>query len=226
MIYRVDEQWEPTFLRGTRWADCAYDYLSQYVDGLIHEENTEFIDFWGRFTIRITTDRYSRLYLVAPNGTQIPLGTEQDMNPNRAWRFTLIKSDNFMFFSMNRDYGGNITLIWMVDEDNRDYFGGGGYNHTFNTTELYNSAVVAYDVLDTTSPFYFTKPLPFVPPQNKVGFLDNYFITNNISKSVAIKDLYSCTSVVYRSTLTVLGHNFLAVDTNTLINSDDTAQAQ
>ena len=61
---------------------------------------------------------------------------------------------------------------------------------------------------------------------HKVGFLDNYFITNNISKSVAIKDLYSCTSVVYRSTLTVLGHNFLAVDTNTLINSDDTALAQ
>ena len=221
MIYRVDERslhMSPSYI----WADTVYDYLNQYVDGLSHDTNSQEIDFWKKFKIRIRSDANVSLTLIV-NGAEISLssGHQTYMPDNRPFHFDLIVSDNFFLFNLIQQLGGSFSIIYAKDADGNEYVGGSTESHGWGSSWMYGTYTSLFDLSDLNSQYFFTKPLVFTPPPNQVGFVDYYFITNNTSKSIPILGLYSCTSLPYRSTCTILGHNYLAVDTNTLICIDD-----
>ena len=221
MIYRVDQDSSGVLCPyGYAWADNIYTYLNRYVSGLTHEMGTTLIDFNGLFQWKILTDRYPKISVVLNDGTELYLGQCGDCATNRTFRFTLISSDNFLFFTANRDYGGCVTLIWCKDTSG-NYYAGGKYNdHNWDAGNEIYSNVYLYSINEPVSPFSFKKIFNFTAPPGKIVLARFQPVATSGNQLFATEDLYVCSTVPYRSTISIMGDTFLAVDTNTLIKMD------
>ena len=222
MIYRVDQSTSLTPY-GDHWCDNAYAYLSNYLDIFTHEMGTTDMGVNGLFTFRISTRQYPSLSLILNDGTVVHIAGGGDMNANRPFRFTLISSENFFFFSMNRDYGGHLVITWCRDSSGKYYVGGAGDMHTLDTTELYKtdgSMFTLYDITDTTSYYTFKQLFNFKAPPGKIALARFQPLSTVGNLTIVAEDLYTCSTVPYRSTVSIMGDTFLAVDTNTLIKLD------
>lgn len=232
MIYRVDTYYgdTPEYFNGRRqtMADYVYNYLSNHgIEGLTHTSGTLDIHFWGLFVLSLPQFYDGNPYFLG--GTSITnsegvvktfLGNSR-MDFNRPLRLTLISKNNFFYFSIrHRDSWGGFTIVKMQDSVGNIYAGGTSTAHAWDTTEIYASDVILYRLPDMIDVFKFTKPLSFSAPPTKIAYLNDYFLSDNNS-IFQIPELHSCSTTAYRSTITILGHNFLALDTNTLLSLEE-----
>jgi hypothetical protein len=79
--------------------------------------------------------------------------------------------------------------------------------------QVYNKAniLVAYN---------FIRTLNFTAPPNQVAYLDMSPISSG-NDSVFLSAWKSCSTTALRSTVTINGNNYFALDTNTLVPIDD-----
>ena len=149
------------------------------------------------------------------NGVEKQL-TGGEMESNRRYRFALVYADNFLFFSMTRDMGGSLSFMWFVDEDNKEYIGGSRANRSFAPSgELYDSQSI-WCLDDMTANYSFAKPFTFGMPVGKIAFAEKHPVITGGNMTNFVKDMMSCSSVGYRTTITINNKNYFAVDTNTL----------
>ena len=215
MIYRVDNGYFIT--DNNQWGASIYAYLSQYLDGLSYDTETYKIDFWGIFKIRVTRDgSTTRLYMTTSDGSEVSLGGANDVTTWVNWTFTLVKTDNFLYFRMQHPWnnGGCYELVWANDGAN--YVGGnatGSIGLTF-----YDSAI--YKMPSTQSPYYPVKLLNFTTVSSKLAFSEIAIAITEGNQSFMLQDLCSCSNISKGSVVTIQGDNYVALDTNTLIMLD------
>lgn len=217
MIYRVDSTAQGANLLpyGTNWCDNIYAYLSQYITGLSHEMGTTKIDF-GDFTLDILNQRYTHFVVETENNSKEIASV--DLNTSRTWIFTLIKTEKFMYFKVNRDWGNHLTIFWLI-EDNKHYVGAecGGEG---STSSIYNAVIANISDLQGNN-YNFVKILNISVPVNTIAVSDKAPLTDNVMSCIFCTDLLSCSNITSGTVITMKGHNYLALDTNTLIQLDD-----
>lgn len=222
MIYRVDTYAypDPLWPDNDYMANYAYNYLSQYIEGLTHTTNSTDIDFWGLFTLTIPNSAYSTgMSITLSGGSPISFGEGTRTAHNRPMRYTLVyDEDKFFYFSMrDRDYGGLFTLVWFVDDNGKGYVGGTNDSGNWTTGNLYGTGTVIYDMEDPTRSYHFAQMFNFTAPPGKIAIAQAQPLYKEGDISSLYTYLYTCSTVPYRSSISIMGDNFLAIDTNTLI---------
>lgn len=216
MIYRNENVSRNDY----RFARFIYNYLNNYIDGLTLE-SSEVIDFWGKFKLRFTDDqRYLRIWLQKNNSNEYDLGSSDCTYPNTS-NIVLIYTEDFLYFNMaSTSTGGGCSIIYLKDKNDNEYAGGTGAPIGVNQSILYNN-VTMYNIGDEESVFNFIKMIGFEMPTGEIAFTDKAPLAISGNLSFFAKDLVSCSNVPVRNVITMRGHNYLAVDTNTLIQLDD-----
>lgn len=222
MIYRVDtyEVDQPGWLNNDYIADYAYNYLSQYISGLSHEtlHGTD-IDFWGLFTLEIPNSSYTGgMRMSVPDGSSATFTGNSRTGHNRPIRHTLIYDEGkFLYYSLrDRDYGGMFTLIWIKGETS-DFVGVNNHNATWTSNDLYGTDMEIYSLADLTAKYSMPQMFNFFAPPGKLVIAQMQPIGIDGVSSFFYTYLYTCSTVPFRSSVSIMGDNFLALNTNTLV---------
>lgn len=217
---------QPGWVKTYYFADYFYNFLSAYIPNISHEAHSPNIDFQGKFTmvIPVTFDSPHWFYhtgISLPTGEFIDFGEPGSRwNWNRPERYLLVYSDDFLYCSLReRDSGGGFTFIWCATPQG-EFVGGTNLAHNWGTTELYATDMKLYNKDNILVSYNFIRTLNFTAPPNQVAYLDMSPISSG-NDSVFLSALKSCSTTALRSTVTINGNNYFALDTNTLIPIDD-----
>ena len=219
MIYRTD--YGKFITSRFNWGESIYNYLNQFITGLTYDSETNTVDFWGKFKIRITEFQgVHTLYFTPTNGIELGLGSCSDVAWSANWYATLVKTDNFFFFSMKHEYNNPPTfnIFWAKDKNDIEYAGG----IFVGNAKFYNSQIYKLDgsTISTSPAYYPVKFLDFTAPSFKLAFSDIAIAATSGNQSFIIPDLCSCSTVTKGDNLTIQGDNYAAIDTNTLVKLD------
>lgn len=222
MIYRVDTYVvdQPGWLNSDYVADYVYNYLSQYIQGLSHETlHSTTIDFWGLFTLNIPNSAStSGMSLSVPSGASVAFTGTGRTGHNRPIRHVLFYDEGkFLYYSLrDRDYGGMFTLIWLKEEDS-DYVGVNNHNAYWTTNDLYGADMEIYSLNDLTTIYAMPQMFNFQAPPGKIAISQMQPLIVDGTDSVFYTYLYTSSTVPFQSSVSIMGDNFLAINTNTLI---------
>lgn len=226
MIYRVDTYVvdQPGWLNNEYVADYVYNYLSQYVQGLSHATlHSTTIDFWGLFTLNIpNSGNTSGMSLSVPSGASVAFTGAGRTGYNRPIRHVLFyDEDKFLYYSLrDRDYGGMFTLIWLKDGDS-DYVGVNNHNAYWTTNDLYGTDMEIYSLDDLTTKYAMPQMFNFQAPPGKIALAQMQPLIVDGVDTIFYTYLYTSSTVPIHSSVSIMGDNFLAINTNTLIRMQE-----
>lgn len=222
MIYRVDTYQvdQSGWLFTDYIADYVYQYLNQYVQGLSHETlHSTTIDFWGLFTLNIPNDgRTTGMSLSVPSGASVTFTGTGRTAHNRPLRHVLLYDEGkFLYYSLrDQTYGGMFTLIWLKGEDS-DYVGVNNHDAGWASNDLYGADMEIYSLDDLTTRYAMPQLFNFQAPPGKIAIAQMQPIIVDGVDSIFYTYLYTSSTVPLRSSVSIMGDNFLAINTNTLV---------
>ena len=223
MIYRVDTYVvdQPGWLNNEYIADYVYNYLNPYVEGLSHETlHSTTIGFWDSFTLNIPNSGYTTgMSLSIPDGTSVTFTGTGRTAYNRPIRHTLFYDEGkFLYYSLrDRDYGGMFTLIWIKNESGADFVGVNNHIAGWTSNDLYGSDMEIYALDNLASKYSMPQMFNFTAPPGKIAIAQMQPVIVESALSFFYTYLYTCSTVSFRSSVSIMGDNFLALNTNTLV---------
>ena len=211
MIYRSDTITRPS---GT-WPEIIYTYLSNFLDGLTFDENNQEVTFFNKFSFSVSTSE--SFYLNYLDRT-VSLYTGWD-TAGSPMTFTLILNDNLLLLNME-PYGhdGRVAIGYVKDGQGNYYVGGAIFRGTVYSIYDFNY----YNTSSSVGEYYtFPRVLNYTSTPGKILYSNKAVINNSNASTIVIPNVYSCSNVTRFSTVTILGDNYFAIDTNNLFLIDD-----
>ena len=211
MIYRSDTITRPD----GSWPKIIYTYLSNFLDGLTFDENNQEVTFFNKFSFSTpTADSFYLNYL------------DKTVNLYTGWdtaggpvTFTLILNDNLLLLSME-PYGhdGRVAISYVKDSQNNYYVGGVIFRGVvYSIYDFYY-----YNTSSSVGEYYtFPRVLNFTSTPGKILYSNKAVINNSNASTIIIPNVYSCSNVTRFSTVTILGDNYFAIETNNLFLIDE-----
>ena len=205
MIYRVDT------VTHNGWMQTIYNYLSEYMENLSYNADTNTITFFNRFSFYMTGQTLFLKY----GEHVIEIGGSWNITGSTI-TFTFILSDNFMYLNGVPNSGdGRIAIAYMKDAQDNYYVGGADYRgdliSIYNIT-YYNTSVVSFG-----ENYTLPKAINCTSPTGKIFYSNTAIINHNNAITTVIPNVYSCSNVTRFATVTIAGANYFAIDTNNLV---------
>ena len=209
MIYRHD-----TWGWGTL-GDQVADFLSNYISDMTYDSSTKTMTFFDKFSFSIADSNWPTLTLYYGSNT-VQWNAEAMYREKDVY---FVYGEDFMQLKMYfPNYGQRWMIISYIKTADGKYFAGGSVNSTTEYT-LYNTPY--YDVQDTVVTQYnFPKVINFSADPDKIVYAEKTPLVHNDSGIAFFDNIYSCSTVPLRSTVSIGNDNYLAVDTNNLVLLD------
>ena len=207
MIYRYDN------LPNGNLPEQIYNYLSNFISDLEYDSGTGTITFFGKFSfITPPNAGWPDLKLLWGSNT-ITWGGGISMSGIKNVYF--IFDENFMQLKISfPNYGSRWLIISYVKTPEGNYFAGGSITSTTEYT-LYNTPY--YDIQDPiVTQYNFPKVINFAANTGKIVYAETTPLVHNNSGIVFFDNIYSCSTVPIRSTVSIGNDNYIAIDTNNI----------
>jgi len=207
MIYRHDS-WSTGNL-----PDQVYNYLSNFIPDIAYEAATGTMTFFDKFA-----------FSIIPNNNWPTLSLTYGSN-TITWNAEVMTWEKDVYFVLTDvfmqlkiyfpNYGQRWMIISYIKTADGRYYAGGSVNSQTEYT-LYNTPY--YDIQDTVVTQYnFPKVINFSADPGKIVYAEKTPLVHNDSGIAFFDNIYSCSTVPLRSTVSIGNDNYLAVDTNNLI---------
>ena len=216
MIYRHDTLGQDTF------GSCIYNYLSNFISDITYDSSTGDVTFFDTFTYRITPNFAPSVTLLY--GSQaVSLGSTPgggDIYGNRDTY--LILGEDFLYLKMMATSDGRWIVISYFKDSNGNYWAGGIYGQGGGASKEYALYAVPYYNLTEVIPsaYYFQKVLPFVASTGKIIYAEQSPLVYSDSGIIFVDNIYCCSTVPIRSTVSIGNDNYVAIDTNNIVVLD------
>lgn len=198
-------------------ADQVAAFLSNYISDMIYDSSTKIMTFFDdKFSFQIADSNWPTLSL-AYGSSRIQWDAEAMFREKEVY---FVYSENFMQLKI---YFPNSGQRWMIisyiKSSDGKYYAGGSVNSQTEYT-LYNTPY--YDVQNDTQLIYnFPKIINFAANPGKIVYAEQTPLVHSDSNICFFNDIFSCSTVPLRSTVTINGDNYLALDTNNLVLLDE-----
>lgn len=209
MIYRHDT------IPYTDIAPTVYNYLSNFIEGLSYDDSTATIDFFGKFSYTIPKVSHPQMTL-SFNGNSVVWGGGLGMGGTSDTY--LILGEDFMYLKICRTGESRWVVLSYVKLSETRYLAGGTLGDRPEPS-LYN---ISY--YDTAAPilcqYKFPKVLAFGASAGKIVYAEQSPMAFNDTDVIFLDDVYCCSTVPIRSTVSIGNDNYVAIDTNNIVVLD------
>ena len=190
------------------------DFLVSISDRFVKvDDNEATVD--GKFRLRSNWSGASLMAYIYKDEDQLFAGYSQcDYVAQPAAHLLVLISDNFILIRQNRNnyIDRYVTMMFVTNEDK--HYAGGVTGNT-NGHNIYALNLTSFE--DSTSGYQITRLLNFTAPAGSTAYLDRAVFSNNGDTAYWFTELCSCSTVPFNSTVTILGNNYLAIGTNTIV---------
>ena len=196
-------------------APTIYNYLSNYIDGLSYDDDTATIDFFGKFSYTIPKMSHPTMTLSFNNvsvtfGGGLGMGGSSDVY--------LIYGEDFMYLKICRSGESRwVVLSYFKLPDGR-YVAGGTLGDRPEPS-LYN--IRYYNTAEPLACLYqFKQVMPFGAAPGKIVYAEQSPVVYSDTDIIFSDNIYCCSSVPIRSTVSIGNDNYIAIDTNSIVVLD------
>lgn len=190
------------------------DYITSLDENITKISDTE-ASVYGKFSLSMNwVDNNKLSVTITSNDIRLFSTTNLfDYGNEPVVHLEIYINDHFTYLSINRNtYNDRFIRMVFLNTKGNGFAG-------LSSGAFYDIPCKSSDLPDDLH--YFTKIMPFIAPTGYIAFAEGAPITNKSSSTFWVDGVVSCSNVVKGSIITISGHNYLALDTNTLVQLPD-----